>query len=180
MLASQVKGLENVVRYGLVTWIPLYYFEASGLELKTTLLATQAIPLGYVLAPFCAGLISDRLLHSARRPMVLLSVAGSALALLGIAVLPPTSIYMGATLLFIGSFSMSLSPMAAIAVDIAGRHMSGTASGILDAHGYLYAGLQALVFGLLLNMSGSPWPMVFLIMAGTRLLCGGLIFFVRA
>jgi MFS transporter, OPA family, glycerol-3-phosphate transporter len=180
LLASQVKGLENVVRYGLTTWIPLYYFEASGLQLKSTLLFTQVIPLGYILAPLCAGLISDRLLRSARRPMVLLSVVVSALALIGIALLPPKDVYMGATLLFIGSFAMSLSPMAAIAVDIAGRHMSGTASGVLDAHGYFYAGLQALVFGLLLNMSGSPWPLVFLIMAGTRLLCGLLICFVRA
>lgn len=179
VLASQVKGLENVVRYGLVTWMPLYYFEASGLELKSTLLVTQAIPLGYVLAPLCAGLISDKLLGSARRPMVLLSVVVSALALLGIAVVPPTNVSIGATLLFIGSFAMSLSPMSTIAVDLAGRHMAGTASGVLDAHGYFYAGLQALVFGLLLNVSGSPWPLVFLVMAGTRLLCGGLIFFVR-
>src|SRR4029434_10986953 len=120
-LCSQVKGLENVVRYGLVTWIPLYYFEASGLELKSTLLATQAIPLGYVLAPFCAGWFSDYVPQSPSRPMVLLSVAVSALALVGIAVLPPKDVYVGATLLFIGSFAMSLSPMAAMAVDIAGR-----------------------------------------------------------
>ncbi len=73
LLASQVKGLENVVRYGLVTWMPLYYFEAAGLHLKTTILFTMALPVGYVLAPLCAGLISDRLLRSARRPMVLLS-----------------------------------------------------------------------------------------------------------
>jgi cyanate permease len=111
--------------------------------------------------------------------MVLLSVAVSALALLGIAMLPPTNLYMGALVLFLGSFAMSLSPMAAIAVDIAGRHMSGTASGVLDAHGYFYAGLQALAFGVLLNMSGSPWPLVFVLMAATRVLCGGLIFFVK-
>lgn len=30
MLASQVKGLENVVRYGLTTWMRLSYFEAAG------------------------------------------------------------------------------------------------------------------------------------------------------
>jgi sugar phosphate permease len=70
--------------------------------------------------------------------------------------------------------------MAAVAVDIAGRHTAGTASGLLDAHGYFYAGLQAAVFGVLLNMSGSPWPLVFLLMAGTRVLCGVLIFFVKA
>lgn len=180
VLASQVKGLENVVRYGLVTWIPLYYFEASGLQLKTTILFTTALPIGYALAPLCAGMISDRLLHSARRPMVMLSAAVSALALIGIALLPPSNWYIGATLLFVGSFAMSLSPMAAMAVDIAGRHMSGTAAGVLDAHGYFYAGLQAMVFGVLLNMSGSPWPLVFLLMAATRVLCGVLIFFVKA
>jgi cyanate permease len=112
--------------------------------------------------------------------MVLLSAAVSALALLGIALLPPSQVYVGATVLFIGSYAMSLSPMAAVAVDIAGRHMAGTASGLLDAHGYFYAGLQAAVFGVLLNMSGSPWPLVFLLMAGTRVLCAILIFFVKA
>jgi sugar phosphate permease len=180
VLASQVKGLENIVRYGLTTWTPLYYFEAAGLEIKATILFTVALPLGYLLAPLCAGLISDRLLRSARRPMVLLSATVSALALVGIAILPPVHAGLGAALLFIGGFAMSMSPMAAIAVDIAGRHMSGTASGILDAHGYFYAGLQAIVFGLLLDTSGSPWPLLFLIMAATRVLCGGLILFVKA
>jgi OPA family glycerol-3-phosphate transporter-like MFS transporter len=180
VLASQVKGLENIVRYGLTTWIPLYYFEVAGLQLKTTLLFTLALPLGYMLAPLCAGLISDRLLHSARRPMVILSASVSALALIGIALIPPSQALVGAGLLLIGGFAMSLSPMAAIAVDIAGRHMSGTASGVLDAHGYFYAGLQAVVFGFLLDMSGSPWPLVFLLMAGTRVVCGVLILFVKA
>ncbi len=180
LIASQVKGLENVVRYGLTTWTPLYYFEMAELDLKSTLLSTLALPVGYALAPLCAGLISDRLFNSARRPMVMFSAAISALALVGIALLPPTSLTLGMILLLIGAFSMSLSPLAAMAVDIAGRHMSGTASGLLDAHGYFYAGLQAVVFGFLLNMSGSNWPLVFLIMAATRILCGILIFFVKA
>ncbi len=180
LLASHVKGLENVVRYGLTTWAPLYYFEAAGLNIKATILFTLALPLGYALAPLCAGIISDRLLHSARRPMVVLSAVLSACALLGIALLPPVSVSLGATLLLIGGFAMSLSPMAAMAVDIAGRHLSGTAAGLLDAHGYFYAGLQAVVFGLLLDLSGSPWPLVFLLMAATRLLCGVLILFVKA
>lgn len=180
LLASQVKGLENVVRYGLTTWTPLYYFEAAGLDIKQTILFTLAIPIGYLLAPLCSGLISDRLLRSARRPLVILSAAISALALLGIALLPPAHVQLGAVLLFIGAFAMSLSPLAAMAVDIAGRHLSGTASGLLDAHGYFYAGLQAIVFGSLLNLSGTPWPLIFLLMAGTRVVCGVLIFFVKA
>jgi len=46
---------------------------------------------------------------------------------------------------------------------------------LLDAHGYAYAGLQAIVFSVLLDMSGSPWTLVFLIMAGTRVLSGFMI-----
>ena len=102
------------------------------------------------------------------------------MALCAIAVLPATNPGFGAGLLLLGGFAMSLSPMAAIAVDIAGRHMSGTASGILDAHGYFYAGLQAVVFGSLLDMSGSSWPLVFFLTASTRVLCGLLILFVKA
>ena len=54
--------------------------------------------------------------------------------------------------------------------DIAGRRMSGTASGLLDAHGYAYAGLQALIFSIILDMTQARWPLVFLTMAGTRLI----------
>jgi hypothetical protein len=70
--------------------------------------------------------------------------------------------------------------MEYLPVDLPCRNMACTASGLLDAHGYFYAGLQSVVFGVLLSLSGSPWPLVFLLMAGTRVLCGILIFFVKA
>ena len=57
--------------------------------------------------------------------------------------------------------------------------MAGTASGVLDAHGYLYAGAQALVFGAVLDMTGSPWPIVFLAMAATRVVTTFMIWKVR-
>ena len=61
-LASHVKGLENVVRYGLTTWVPIYYFTQGGLSIESTILVTFLLPLGYLLAPPLAGIISDRLL----------------------------------------------------------------------------------------------------------------------
>ncbi len=78
-------------------------------------------------------------------------------------------------MLLIGGLSMGMSPMSTVAVDIAGRHMSGTASGLLDAHGYAYAGAQALIFAAVLDMAGSPWPIVFLAMAATRVVSGFMI-----
>ena len=178
-LASHVKGLENVARYGLTTWVPIYYFEQAGLDIKSTVLVTMGLPLGYLLAPFVAGFISDRFLRSARRPMVLISCGISAVALVVIALVPATSLLLGAIFLLIAGFAMSLSPMAALAVDIAGRHMAGTASGVLDAHGYFYAGLQAIIFSIMLDMTGSPWPLVFLGMALSRLVAAAMISFVK-
>ena len=178
-LASHVKGLENVVRYGLTTWVPIYYFEQGGLSIESTLMLTILLPVGYLVAPPISGLISDRLLHSARRPMVIVSCLISAAALVGIALAPPVNIALGAVLLLIGGISMGLSPISTVAIDIAGRRMSGTSAGLLDAHGYAYAGLQAIVFSVVLDMTGSPWPVVFLTMAATRLICAGMISRVR-
>lgn len=178
-LASHVKGLENVVRYGLTTWVPLYYFEAGGLSLQSTVLLTVLLPLGYLLAPPIAGIISDRMLNSARRPMVIASCVISAAVLVAIAFAPPDNAQLGAALLLVGGVSMGLSPMSTLAVDIAGRRMSGTASGLLDAHGYAYAGMQAIVFSVVLDMAGSPWPIVFLAMSGTRVLSALMIAKVR-
>ncbi len=58
--------------------------------------------------------------------------------------------------------------------------MAGTATGLMDAHGYLYAGTQAVVFSILLDMTGSPWPLVFLSLAAVRVLTGVMIAFVKA
>jgi len=159
--------------------VPIYYFEKGGLSIESTLLLTILLPLGYLIAPPISGLISDRLLHSARRPMVIASCLISAVALVAIAMAPPVNVALGAVLLLIGGVSMGLSPMSTVAIDIAGRRMSGTSAGLLDAHGYAYAGLQAIVFSVVLDMTGSPWPVVFIAMAVTRLISAGMISRVR-
>ena len=178
-LACHVKGLENVVRYGLTTWVPIYYFEEAGLDISSTVLVTAALPAGYLAAPLLGGFVSDNLMGSARRPMVMFSCGLSAVGLVSLALAPADNLYLGAALLLVSGFAMSLSPMGALAVDMAGRHMAGTSSGVLDAHGYLYAGLQAIVFSIVLDMAGAPWETVFLAMAFTRVLSGTIIAFVK-
>ena len=175
LLACHVKGLENIVRYGLTTWVPIYYFEEGGLSIESTVVLTVLLPLGYLFAPPISGIISDRYLDSRRQPMVIFSCMVSALVLVGIAMAPPVNVTLGALLLLIGGLSMGMSPMSTVAVDIAGRRMSGTASGVLDAHGYAYAGAQALIFAAVLDMAGSPWPIVFIAMAVTRVVSAAII-----
>ena len=174
-----MKGLENIVRYGLTTWVPIYYFEEGGLSIESTVFLTVLLPLGYLFAPTVSGIISDRYLDSRRQPMVIFSCMVSALVLVGIAMAPPVNVTLGALLLLIGGLSMGMSPMSTVAVDIAGRRMSGTASGVLDAHGYAYAGAQALIFAAVLDMAGSPWPIVFIVMAVTRVVSAVMMSWVK-
>jgi len=167
---SHVKGLENVVRYGLTTWAPLYYFEEAGLSIETTALVTVALPVGYLTAPMVSGWISDVLLGGRRSPLIAASALISAAALIGLAIVPAENVYAGAVLLFIGAFAMSLSMTSTLVVDMAGPRYAATASGILDGHGYVYAGAQAIIFALVLDTAGAPWQWVFLGMAGARIL----------
>ena len=167
---SHVKGLENVVRYGLTTWAPLYYFEEAGLSIETTAIVTVALPLGYLTAPMVSGWISDVVLGGRRSPMIATSALISAAALIGLAVIPAENIYAGAALLFIGAFAMSLSMTSTLVVDMAGPKYAATASGILDGHGYVYAGAQAIIFALVLDTTGAPWHLVFLGMAAARII----------
>ena len=176
LLACHVKGLENVVRYGLTTWVAIYYSEAGGLSIESTVLVTVLLPVGYLAAPPLAGFISDHFLKSQRRPLVISSCLASAGIIAAIALVPPSNEILGAVLLLAGGIAMGMSPMSTVSVDMGGRRMAGTASGVLDAHGYLYAGAQAIVFGLVLDMTGSPWPIVFLAMAATRVIS---IFMIR-
>ena len=167
---SHVKGLENVVRYGLTTWAPLYYFEEAGLSIETTALVTVALPLGYLTAPMVSGWISDVLLGGRRSPMIAASALISAAVLIALAVIPAENIYAGAVLLFIGALAMSLSMTSTLVIDMAGPKYAATASGILDGHGYVYAGAQAIIFALVLDTTGAPWHLVFLGMAAARIL----------
>ncbi|RMF84569.1 MAG: MFS transporter [Nitrospinota bacterium] len=180
LIACHITGLGNIVRYGLLTWLPLYYAEAGGLNIKTMVAVTVAYPLGIACGPLLGGLISDKVFRSRRSPMIVISCLLTASVLTAIAFSSPHNLVLGVILLILGGFTLALAPLGALAVDLAGRHMSGTAAGVLDAHGYLYAGLQAIIIGWFLDISGRNWPAVFGMLAATRLLSALLIMRVRA
>ena len=179
-IACQVKGLDNVVRYGIVSWAPLYYMHAGGMDLREMGWVTFAYPLGYMWGPICGGYISDKFFHSNRSRVIVISGFLSGAALMGIALAPASSIPLAVFFLIVGGFFVNMSPIQALAVDLAGRKLAATASGVLDAHGYLYGGAQAWFFGWLSLAVPNGWFWVFTIMAATRLISVAAISRVRA
>ena len=179
-VACQVKGLDNVVRYGIVSWAPVYYVQVGGFDLATMAWVTFAYPIGYLFAPLAGGWISDRAFRSNRSMVVAIAGAASGAMMLAIAFSPADRAVLAAVLLALGGFTVNLSPVAALAVDLAGRRLASTASGVLDAHGYVYGALQAWLFGWLAVANPHGWFWVFVAMAFTRFLAVAAIWRVRA
>ena len=177
-LACHVKGLENIARYGLTTWVPIYFRGRRPGHHPNR-------PRDGIAARGVSAGPANFRHHIGQTPgqpppaLVIASCAVSAAALVAIALAPPGNALLGAALMLWGGIGMGVSTISAIAVDLSGRRMSGTASGVLDAHGYLYAGAQALLFSVVLDVAGSPWPVVFLTMAATRVLSAAMISRVR-
>jgi OPA family glycerol-3-phosphate transporter-like MFS transporter len=83
-------------------------------------------------------------------------------------------------LMVLGGFTLTMAPTTALGVDLAGRKISGTASGLLDAHAYLYNGLQAFVIGWILDATAGNWTLVFLLLAASRVFSAGVMVAVKA
>ena len=177
-LVGHIKGLENVVRYGLMTWIPLYYYDKGGFDISSTLIVTVMLPIGYALAPPIAGFISDKFLLSNRKPLTFISCVVSALVLFSICIVDPSQTKIGASLMLIGGISLGMSQLPVMAVDFFGKEMAATTSALVDAHGYLYAGIQAVVVSLIVGLSDN-WIMVFVLMGMIRVISAVILLFVR-
>jgi sugar phosphate permease len=86
--------------------------------------------------------------------MIIISCLATAVVFAGLALASPANFPLGMALMILGGFTLTMAPTTALGVDLAGRKISGTASGLLDAHAYLYNGLQAFVIGWILDATG--------------------------
>jgi OPA family glycerol-3-phosphate transporter-like MFS transporter len=180
LAACHVRGLDVLVRYGVVSWAPVYYAQAGGFSLKEMSVITLAYPIGIMLGPLTGGYISDRLFGSNRSRVIMLAGLLSSAAISGIALSPPDNIPLAVGLLFLTGFTINLAPLPALALDLVGRRLAGTGAGLLSVHGYIYGALQAWLFGWLSMAVPGGWTWVFAAMAAARLISIGVIWRVRA
>lgn len=180
LVACHVTGWGLLVRYGIVTWAPLYYKEVGGFDIQAMAAATVTFPIGMALGAPVGGIVSDRWMQGRRTPMIIISCLATAAVMVGIAMTSPANLLAGMGLMILGGFTLTLAPITALGVDLAGRKISGTASGVLDAHAYLYAGSQALVIGWILDVTGGNWRLVFLLLAASRVLSAAVMGVVKA
>ncbi|MFP6889063.1 MAG: MFS transporter [Nitrospinota bacterium] len=165
LAACHVRDLDVLIRYGVVSWPPVYYAQAGGFGLKEMSFITLAYPLGIMLGPLTGGYISDRLFGSNRSRVIMLAGLLSCAAISGIALSPPDNIPLAAGLLCLSGFTINLAPLPALALDLVGRRLAGSGAGLLSVHGYIYGALQAWLFGWLSMAVPGGWTWVFAAMA---------------
>jgi sugar phosphate permease len=163
-----IIAFSNIARYGLLTFIPLYFVQELGVDPKEGNVGTLLLPLGMALGTFIIPLLSDKYSPNNRLPFVLVCSLASAATVF---VFPNTT-NMGVVvaLLFVaGFFIYSINGLTwAYATDIGGRVFGGTAAGILDWAAYMGAAVQAIIFGAILDATHN-WTIVFICIAATGL-----------
>lgn len=160
---------------GILGWLSTYLTGDMGYD-KAEAAVITAIILGcQIAAVYPAGIISDRLPR--RMPLV---HTGSVILMAGILVLMAkpgaVALYGGSVLLGIG-MSWGVAPLTVITTELFGPERAGLAASITIAAAQAGSGLAGVIFGWLLDRTGSfqaIWILC-LVLVGCRLVTGSLV-----
>jgi OPA family glycerol-3-phosphate transporter-like MFS transporter len=142
LLAGLAIGFQNTVRYGLLIWVPVYFLGKDFKDEPLGKWISIALPVGMALGAVTSGWISDRFCNSRRSGVIASFMTFSAVASMGMYLLPPGHL-LGLPMLFLAGF-FAYGPQSAfwaLAPDLLGRARAGTAVGVMNFFAYAMAGL---------------------------------------
>ena len=154
----------GLARYGLVTWVPLYFIDKFNVSVTSGLLGAVSLPVGMGVGTFVVPWLTDKWCPENRLPAVIFSALVGAVSIGAFLLLDPTNgwqMVCAQLLLFVAGFCIyAINGTAwAYATDIGGRVFSATSSGVLNFSAYMGAAVQSFVYGLILDKIG--WTAVF-------------------
>ncbi len=154
-----ISAIAGVGRYGLLSWIPTYFKEAQGMDIKGAIFSSILLPVGQACAMFVFPFITDKVFKGKREPMLALA---SVITFAGLVVFPFINDRLIASIMlfFLGVFGMVTGVIWAVAGDMGGRAFAATVVGILDWAVYMGAAVQEGAFGYLKDNFG--WPAIFI------------------
>lgn len=171
-----ISAIAGVGRYGLLTWVPTYFFEQMGLSIKEGIFSSILLPFGQACAMFIFPIITDRILRGKREPML---IVAAVITFCGMMVFPFIKSQFAASLMLfvLGVFAMVTGVIWTIAGDIGGKAFSSTVIGVFDWAVYMGAAIQAVVFGFVKDAFG--WPAIFITIGGLYIIMLALTLLAR-
>lgn len=166
-----------------LTWLPSFFFKNFHLDLAHSALFSAGVLLGGVAGDAVGGVVSDRIyrrtgnLQAARRNVIVTGMLGAFVFLIPVVLTHDlNTVAICLSLAFFFS-ELVVAPIWAVPMDIAPDH-AGTASGMMN-FGFGIAGITSpLVFGALLDWTGS-WTAPFCGSIALLLVGAGLTVFMR-
>ncbi|WP_175731852.1 MFS transporter [Burkholderia ambifaria] len=147
------------------TWLPTFFLNGQGLNLKSTALFASGVFFAGVVGDTLGGWLCDRIyrktgnLALSRQSVIVTSFTGALVCLLPLAFVHSTA---GIALCLSGSFlclELTIGPIWAVPSDIAPQH-AGIASGMMNAGSAIAGILSPILFGYLVDHTGS-WTVPF-------------------
>tara|TARA_R110002049_G_scaffold234073_1_gene407393 strand:- start:1387 stop:2631 length:1245 start_codon:yes stop_codon:yes gene_type:complete len=179
ILACVSIGFQNMARYGLLVWVPLYYL-GTKLNESTNLWIALALPIGMALGTIFFGQLSDRVFKSNRSKPIALSMGLAGLVILLVYLVPKENLLGGLMLMFAAGF-LVYGPQSCywpLSPDLLGVKRSGTGVGVMNTFAYGFAGAGEPFIGYLLDVGGEQ-NIVFVATAVMCFLSAIIILFVR-
>ncbi|MBR7942246.1 MFS transporter [Burkholderia cenocepacia] len=148
------------------TWLPTFFLNGQGLNLKSTALFASGVFFAGVVGDTLGGWLCDRIyrktgnLALSRQSVIVTSFVGALACLLPLAFVHSTA---GVALCLSGSFlclELTIGPIWAVPSDIAPTH-AGIASGMMNAGSAISGILSPILFGYLVDRTGS-WTVPFI------------------
>lgn len=168
-VTGSALGFNNAARYGLLIWVPVYLlgsdWKSDGSKISP-LWVSVALPVGMALGALVNGQLSDRIFKSRRDyPIALFmglgAVTALAMYLLALPILPEMGL-----MFLLGFFVYGPhSTFWALSTDIAGKAMAGTAIGVVNFFGYIFAGVAEPLIGHMMDITGNT-ALIFPVVAG--------------
>lgn len=173
-VALVMSALLTFLRISFLTWTPTYLYELSHAagreEISAAIVKSSIFPAAGVVAALGVGAISDRLGRGKRAPIMAASLAVVVVLVMvlghgGVHDATTAAFLIGGVGLFLlGPYSLLA---GAVALDIAGKRGTATATGIIDGAGYLAGALSGYVLGAVADHAG--WSAVFDLVTGAAL-----------
>jgi sugar phosphate permease len=162
-------GFQNAARYALLVWIPVHFLGPNwkaGSAVIDPAWITVALPIGMALGASTNSWLSDILFGSRRYPAIISYMVLAAIIAITMEFVPHGS-PLGIFGLFLCGFFVfgPASSFWALCPDIFGRHLSGTATGVLNFISYACAGLGEPLIGRVMDHTGNT-SVIFPIVAG--------------
>ncbi|QIQ20569.1 MFS transporter [Zophobihabitans entericus] len=165
------------VFYGLMTWLPSYLVQARGFAMVKMGIFAGLPFLAIGIAQPLGGLISDRLLHSRRKPLIVVAALGAAPLLYGV-VAATTEAGAMASLICAGFiFGLAFGPFFALPMECVKRKFAGTSSAVMNTGGSIGGVISPIIIGFLVGTFG--YNAVFIYMVIALILCVAVILFVK-